>query len=173
MHALKYAVIATALGLGLGMSSPSQAAQRNESSFVNPGMACQLSIPTTNTGVRPRATGYRNEGTSAAFVICGFQLPTGDSDLTRITIGFNSVDGAAHSFNCTAVNGIPGYSTLTYVTKTANVPATGYTFLEYNPADFGGTTTIPTSYVMSVTCNLPASTAIIFTESDYAIEIGS
>jgi hypothetical protein len=41
------------------------------------------------------------------------------------------------------------------------------------PADFGGTTVIPDSYTLSVTCNLPVGVAINYGMGEYNLEIGS
>ena len=65
--------------------------------------ACTLSIPTTDTGVRPKATGFRNEGGKSAFVICSVDVDTSGNDTTYIGLTLASFDGASHSVNCTAV----------------------------------------------------------------------
>ncbi|MFO1473032.1 MAG: hypothetical protein U1F20_00190 [Lysobacterales bacterium] len=50
-----------------------------------PADSCQLlSIPTTDTGVRPKATGFRNEGTTDQFVICGYGIPDCDARTVNV-----------------------------------------------------------------------------------------
>src|SRR5690242_8566521 len=72
MNIKMFAVATALIGAGLGMTQPAQAVTQSVFAYTNPGGACQLSIPTTNTGVRPKATGFRNEGTVNNFVICGY-----------------------------------------------------------------------------------------------------
>ena len=136
---------------------------------------CALSIPTTNTGVRPKATGFRNEGTTSAFVICAFDSAPGqdniyssdvDADPSIVWLYFTSIDGQAHSFDCTAVNswGSVAYGTgpMQYVTKTAVVDADANSLngLSWGSSDYGSAAHIPTSGAFSVTCLLPPGTAI-------------
>ena len=76
-----------------------------------PGGACQLSIPTTNTGVRPKATGFRNESTTTSnFVYCAIPLTGYSQPEQPYAIGLvvYSIDGAAHNVTCTLVVGIAG-----------------------------------------------------------------
>jgi hypothetical protein len=134
------------------------------------GAACQLSIPTTDTKFRPKATGARNESTAASnFVICA--LPTGTATsndyFTEIWLPVYSLDGTPRNVSCTAVTGahtLPGNGfEATYSAKSATVSDTGNGFVfEWNAGDFGGTSgqPIPKSLGFSVTCNLPPETAI-------------
>ena len=59
-----------ALGLGMGMGQSAHAATQNRLMAALGSDSCKLSVPTTDTKVRPRATGFRNEGTTNQFVIC-------------------------------------------------------------------------------------------------------
>ena len=168
------AVVASCAVASGSLPSTASAATRSEVLYANPAQSCQLSIPTTDTKVRPRATSYNNEGTTSAFVICGYTSPAASSgDLTRITLGVRSLNGVANSITCTGVTEVSGYGDQVYVSKTLAVPATGYFYLQWFPADFGGTTGIPGSYNFSVTCNLPSNVGFNFTGSDYKIEIGT
>lgn len=145
-----------------------------------PGSVCQLSIPTTNTGVRPKATGFRNESTTTSnFVICPIPnavASSNDND-TGAALRLYSIDGATHSVSCTAVSGWD-QADLHYSTKTFNVssvdPSYGYT-VQWTATDFGGTDgdPIPGSVGFSVTCNLPAKTAIAHAAGIFAYEIGT
>jgi len=78
---------------------------------------CTLSIPDPSAKARPKATGFRNEGTTNVFVICGFDSNPGQSqvspaespgDPSLIALLFSSFDGKPHSFPCTGVNSWPG-----------------------------------------------------------------
>lgn len=144
-------------------------------SVTTPGARlCTLSIPTTDTGVRPKATGFRNEGKTSAFVICTFDSAPGqtniysadrDFDPSLVRLYFTSIDGQAHGFNCTAVNswGSVAYGTgpMQYVTKTAAVDADPASLdgLIWGSSDYG-TAHIPASGAFSVTCQLPPGVAI-------------
>ena len=137
-----------------------------------PGDSCQLSLPTTDTVVRPRANGYRNEGTAAKFVICGYG---GSTYLkTRVAnIQAASIDGVAHSMSCTFTSGAQ-VGVVTYVTKTLDIPASGVNYIYLSGADFGGVLgdTI-NNYELSVTCNLPPNAAIVHLENNQRVDVGN
>ena len=168
---LSSAVIACAFA----MPAPSQAALRQNWGYGNPADACQLSIPTTDTQVRPKASGYRNESTSkSAFVICGYSTPSYDSTSKQILIYFTSMDAVSRNISCTAVSGMAGAEPLTYSTKSiSSTAAETYTALLWTPADFGGTTDIPYGEAPSVTCTLPPQTAITQVINAFDYEIGN
>jgi hypothetical protein len=176
MNGQSIAVAAALLVAGTALATSAQATTSSKSILGNPAQACQLSLPTTDTKVRPRATGYLNEGTQNNYVICAFSNPSSaDGGLTGIAIGFRSMDGLNHSITCTFVNGLATYSgPQVYVTRTMLVTASPAPLpLEIAPADFGGTTTIPGSAAMSVTCNLPPNIGIVYLQSLYQLDIGS
>ena len=147
-----------------------------------PGGSCQLSLPTTNTGVRPRATGFRNESTTTSnFVICPITTPiASDNDqFTDIYVTVYSINGAAHLVSCTAVAGISDYpgATPIYSTRSESVDSSDTPvgqIYHWTAADFGGTAGDPItgSIVSSVTCNLPAQTAISFVQVPYSYDVG-
>ena len=168
---LSSAVIACAFA----MPAPSHATLRQNWGYGNPADACQLSIPTTDTQVRPKASGYRNESTSkSAFVICGYSTPTYDSTSKQILIYFTSMDGVSRNISCTAVSGMAGAEPLTYSTKSiSSTAAETYTALLWTASDFGGTTDIPYGEAVSVTCTLPPQTAITQVINAFDYEIGN
>lgn len=163
------------LAFGLGMSASSEAARRILYNYDNPATACQLSIPTTDTEVRPKATGFRNESTTkSAFVICGYGKPTNDSFMSGLRMNFTSIDGTARNISCTAVSGLHGVYGSFYSTKSVSSTSGGsYSFLGWDPVDFSAVTEIPYSFSASVTCTLPPQTAITLVYSRYELEIGS
>ena len=132
------------------------------------GAACQLSIPTTNTGVRPKASGFRNESKSASnFVICTLQNSSTTGNYAYVNLVAYSLDGLPHDITCTAVTGVlAGGNTLMYSSKTATFSDTTGSDLPFtwSAADFGGTegAAIPSSWNFSVTCNLKPQTAISY-----------
>lgn len=172
MH--KTAVFA-AFGVALFVASvPSMAATQSRIVRVAAGPACQLSIPTTDTKVRAKAAGFRNEGTTSQFVIC--QLDTPDGDLTFTDIYFGSIDGVPHVVNCTAVNGysfIP--ASIVYSSKAVSTDASGtYGSLSWTPSDFGGAGPgMPYYGFFSITCTLPAQTYIGVMGIHYSEDVGS
>ena len=149
-----------AFACGLALSTPSAAAEVYE--YANPAAACQLSIPTTDTQVRPKATGFRNESTTnGAFVICGYGKPTSSSmGMTQIILTLVSADGATRSVSCTAVSSVNGANTQKYSTKTVVVTAANPANVVWSPADFGYTNEIPFTPLPSATCSLPPQIAI-------------
>jgi|SRR5690242_17254148 hypothetical protein len=130
------------------------------------GSVCQLSIPTTDTRFRPKATGARNESTTASnFVICPLQNRGDDNDLyTSAYLAVYSLDGIPRDVTCTAVSGWQGGgSGIYYSSKTVKVSDTGEgNGFGWDAADFGGTAggRIVGSLGFSVTCMLPPQTAI-------------
>lgn len=176
----RFLVTSCLLACGLAASMPADAALSTKASFVNPAGTCQLSVPTTDTEVRPKATGFRNESTSkGAFTICGYGKPSvdgGEGNIRSIIFGVASIDGVARTFNCTAVVGLYGYSSPpVYSTKTISTSATNaLSVYVWTPGDFGGSGSyIPGSIEPSVTCTLPPQTAIVHTGVTYDFDIGS
>jgi hypothetical protein len=176
MSAITRSSIPTCL-LALGLATPfcTHATLRQNWGYGNPADACQLSIPTTDTQVRPKASGFRNESTGkSAFVICGYNTPSYDSTSKQILIYFTSMDGVSRNISCTAVSGMAGAEDMFYSTKSISSTAAGtYTALLWTAADFGGTTDIPYGEAPSVTCTLPPQTAITQVINAFDYEIGS
>lgn len=172
---IRLAFPACLLAFGSAMSAPALATLRQNWSFGNPASACQLSIPTTDTQVRPKASGYRNESTTrSAFVICGYDTPSVDSRSKQVLIYFTSMDGVSRNISCTAVSGMAGAEDMGYSTKSiSSTAADTYTALLWTSADFGGTTDIPYGEAVSVTCTLPPQTAITQIINAFDYEIGS
>jgi hypothetical protein len=158
---------------GFGMLPHAQAGTQYSSYFFNPADNCQLSTPTIDTLVAPRATGYRNTGTKGVFVICGFSKMNG-LPLIDAYVVFTSMDGQPHDVSCTGVNGYAGYLQ-TYATHTVEVPATLYDSVAFHGSDFGGNDSfIPESYYdFSITCNLPPQVSISRVMADFDYEIGN
>ena len=169
-----------AVAFASGLVSPAATAATTQAISMWPGSVCQLSIPTTNTGVRPKATGFRNESaTTSNFVICPIPNAVGlsnDNDTAGI-LRLYSMDGGTHSVSCTAVSGWD-QADLHYSTKAFDVssadPSYGYT-AQWTAEDFGGTagSPIPGSIGLSVTCNLPPQVAIAHAAGIFAYEIGN
>ncbi|MFT3897805.1 MAG: hypothetical protein QM719_08935 [Thermomonas sp.] len=155
-------------------SSPGTSASTIVSLQRAPGSVCQLSIPTTSTGVRPKATGFRNESTTTSnFVICPLVSPMATSSdvFTFVNIALLSLDDQSHDVSCTAVaNAISA----TYSSRTIAVGPSGGSY-QWNASDFAGTFGNPIvgSQEMSITCLLPPQVAIRYVGGYYNHEIGS
>jgi hypothetical protein len=166
-------VAASTLVIGLA-AVPTASAVTQDVWFLNaPGDSCQLSLPTIDTVVRPRANGYRNEGTAAKFVICGYGGTRYLQSLVA-NVQASSLDGAAHSMSCTFTAGTTPGSGLVYVTKTLAVPATGVDYVYVTAEDFGGAAgSTFSNYELSVTCNLPPNVAIVHLENKQRVDVGT
>jgi hypothetical protein len=158
----------------IAFASTATAATQAKTYEFSAADACQLSIPTTDTKVRPRANGYRNEGTSSQFVICGMGGYENDT-VVSTTLRATSIDGQAHSMNCTGVTGLAGFDGPHYSTKTLAVPASGVGTQSWAAADFGGTggEVIAGGLNLSVTCTLPQNVALQGFESQGIIDVGN
>ena len=161
------------LALGIALSLPADAVEQSRRIRAQGGTPCQLSVPTIDTKIRPRATGMRNEGTTNAFVICGFPTPNGS--LTEFNVVLQTIDGVDHAVSCTGVNG-QGTATAVYVAKNINT-GTDPNFLPlltWDASDFGGAAgdNFPVGY-FSVTCILPTQTSIPYLFADYNEDVGN
>ncbi|MFT3897592.1 MAG: hypothetical protein QM719_07835 [Thermomonas sp.] len=165
-------LFATTLVAGLLTASPAQATTVTRVMEDQGGPACQLSVPTTSTQVRPRASGMRNEGTTSAFVICQFTATS--SPFTQGSIVLASIDGADHSVSCT---GMSGYVTQTAYFATFNIfvraSDTAGTSVGWNSGYFDPSLSTLPSRGFSVTCNLPPGLAIIGTYAYYDEDVGA
>ena len=160
---------AATMALASAVAMPAPATVLYESTLSSAAANCQLSIPTIDTVVAPRANGYRNPGTQGAFVICGINSPV-DAEFKTVYIVLLSLDGQSHAMSCTGVNGIPGVSAQAYLTRNFTVPAGGYA-LSFAAGDYGGVTTIPASRAFTITCGLPPQTAISYLGGNYDLDI--
>ncbi len=152
---------------GLSVAPVAEAAQAPGINFAT-GSVCQLSIPTTNTGVRPKATGFRNESTTTSnFVVCPLpsSLQWTNDAFSYVYLGLYSVDGADHNVSCTAVSGWREtgyvYSTKNWVITNTEVGQPD-SYIAWTAKDFGGIADdqIASSLGLSITSNLPPQPAI-------------
>jgi hypothetical protein len=171
------ALTAATLVVGMGMSSASLAVTQSRAAWTT-APSCQLSIPTVDTQLRARSTGFRNEGTTSAFVICQFATPNGT--LNGASLYATPIDGVSRPVTCTAVNGFnlgPALNEIAYSTKTmGSLEISGIAaFFQWDASDFGGTAgdDLPNSGMFSVTCILPPKTQINMTNLSYEEDVGS
>ena len=164
------------LACGMALSPAAEAVTQNRLVTQTGANMCKLSVPTTDSAVRPRATGFRNEGTTNVFVVCTFNSPPGDNSgsvgIEDAGIYLYSMDGANHAaVSCTGVNsltdgagfGIPAPQFVVKSHDVNNVGGFGAFGVAYwfNASDFGDGTTIPTyGGSFSITCILPPQVGI-------------
>lgn len=165
----------TAVAMSLAMASLSAGAVP-EIRYQNAqgGVVCQLSIPTLDTTVRAKATGFRNEGNTNSFAICGMESSNsrdGYGTIMGISMALYSLNGASSNVSCTAVNGFassaPKYSTKVVATNANGTPA----MLTFDATDFGGVSgdPLPDSDFWSITCNLPGMSSIGYLSTQFTV----
>lgn len=167
----RFAAILATIAVAAAVSAVPVRAATVEKLGVGPGASCQLSVPTTDTKVRPKALGFRNEGTTNAFTICSLVFPrTFAANASAVYAHFVSFDGAAHTFNCTVASAF-SYSATDYLTKSVTVEAggseAGLTVLssEMPSGGFRRYTTM--------TCLLPPGADIVGTQIQFADDVGT
>jgi hypothetical protein len=166
---IHFLAVATASMVGGLLSLPVQAGSITKTQTQNAASACSLSIPTTDTKVRPKATGFRNEGTTNQFVICGFDIDSTDPGFHAIQLTFASIDGAAHSFNCTAMSRYNGNTTGQYLTKVVDVGAgdtASFSISDEDP-DYDEAVYNLYPWGQSITCTLPGGVSITSVTSSH------
>lgn len=139
----------------------------------NPAGACTLSVPTTDTGARPRASGFRNEGTVSNFVICSYDVISSEFGVAvdGFSINLASIDGKAHSVSCTGVDREAATFQADYATYTVSIPAGGVGGLNFSSFDFPSLHL--SGWNISVTCNLVPGTSVLTVQSNYGDNVGS
>lgn len=181
MRTLSLAVASFAvLAAGMAMGQSAQAATQNRLMAALGSDSCKLSVPTTDTKVRPRATGFRNEGTTNQFVICTLHTDNGaggdfgttpliDAGLIAI-----SLDGVERDVTCTGVNSFSILGDQQFISKTQNTSEFGNaTQFWWAQEDFGSTAGIPTTGVFSITCVLPPNVSLDLVLANMSEDIGS
>ena len=170
-HAFAFAALAAAV---FPLAPAARAAMQTRTVTTPAARLCTLSIPTTDTKFRPKATGARNESTTtSSFVICTLPHAKTAGAYKQIEIIFYSLDGVSRILSCTAVPGVLDSpdDPIRYSTKTGNAFDTNafHEYFMWSAADFGGTygDPIPGGFNNSVTCNLPPQTAINIIEGWY------
>lgn len=162
------AIAAVFIGAAMGTGTV-EAVTVSKPMLIDPAMACQLSLPTIDTAVRPRATGYRNEGANA-FVICGTAYFSNSVNIaTELRLQMIAFDGATHdNVSCTAVNRQSAGGGEVFSAKLVSVGAGGATF-SWAPADLNNFN----GFVNSVTCSLPTGVAITSIRLIFPDEVGA
>lgn len=177
-----FVVATSVVGLALGMAQPAQAVTQNRLVPALGADSCKVSLPTIDSKVRPRATGFRNEGTTNVFVICTIHTDNGQGGAfgapTFVDAGLlaASLDGVDRDVTCTGVNSFNILADQQFVAKTQNTSQFGgatqfwWTETDFGVSDGSG---IPTTGVFSVTCNLPPSTSLDLVLANTSEDVGT
>lgn len=163
------AIAAVFIGAAMGVAEPARAVTISKPMLIDPAMACQLSLPTTDTAVRPRATGYRNEGANA-FVICGTAYFSNNVNIaTQLRVDMKAFDEQTHAnVSCTAVNRQSAGGGEIFSSKQVSVGPAGASF-SWTPSDLNDFT----GFVNSVTCTLPSGVAITAVRLVFPDDVGA
>ena len=140
------------------------------------GVVCKPSDMTSNSNIKAKSTGLRNEGaTTSYFVICGFESSNSRDTfgtIQAISMGLYSLNGVSSSISCTAVNGFangaPIYSTKSVATHTDGTAV----LVNWDASDFGGTAgdPLPESDYWSITCTLPGKSSIGYMRTQFTVD---
>jgi hypothetical protein len=171
---MRYLILAaTGIALASGPFAQVRAVTQARMTQIPASVACQLSIPTIDTSVRAKATGFRNEGKVGAFTICGLQDPVLGA-VTDVGIAFYALDNTPHTFDCTAVNGWPDIESHLYSTKSITVSSSTFrSSLHFGAADFGGAPYMPNEGYVTVTCSLPPQVSVGYMYMSYDEDVGN
>ena len=163
MH-MRFSGFIAAVAATLWASAATKAGIVAKTHTQDPATACALSIPTTDTRVRPKALGFRNEGTTNAFVICGIDNYSNVDGFNWIMLTFKSFDGKGHSFDCTAASDNASVSSPQYLSETVvigNPGIPGFIDVSVEDSDYDPEIYDLKHQAQSVTCLLPPGVAII------------
>jgi hypothetical protein len=157
-----------AASCSLALSAAVDAAPVAKTFYLDPALSCQLSIPTTDSAIRPRATGMRNEGGVPTFVICGLPYLVSGTEATSYTLEAVSFDGAEHTFSCTGTTRYSTGASPAFSVKSITTPASGAgASVQWTDAD-----TELGNLDASITCALPSGAAITSVQMVVSDEIG-
>lgn len=167
MRYQKFAFVIASLVCGFGMSQSLEAKTVYKGITIPAGGVCQPSIPSMAASLVPRANGFRNEGSTAAFAICGLQLP---HTTNAFAIYFWSIDGMDRDISCTATDGLPIFNQQYSAKKVTTSGGQGW--LQWDDSDFNGNVGEQMHGYHSITCNLPAQMSIYAIDASYVDDVG-
>lgn len=162
MH-MKFAFLVTVATISI-VPSVTRAGIIAKTHTQDPATACTLSIPTTDTKVRPKALGFRNEGTVNAYIICGIDNFSNVDGFNWLSVMFLSFDGKRHTFDCTAVSHDVMYSSTQYLTETIEITDArfpGIIDVNVDDPDYDRDKYDLKHQGQSVTCLLPPGVSVI------------
>lgn len=168
--------VSIAVAVLASIAGPARAATENRFQTAQGGVVCKTTDMVSNSYIKAKSTGLRNEGTASAFIICGFESSNSRSDvgtINQITLAMYSLNSSSKSVSCTAVNGFANGAPI-YATKAVNTNANGtQSVLTFDASDFGGVSgdPFPESDFWSVTCTLPGSTSVGYMTTRFTVNV--
>lgn len=162
------------LAAGACAAGQAQAAPITRNYLIQPAANCQGNLPNSEGNLRKRPLAIANEGTSTAFVTCGFQdINNGGTGTVSVTTWFINRSPAPVTVNCTLVNGIWGapYFSVGFFPKSVTIaPAAPPTIIQWTAAaDNAGSNFV----APSLSCALPAQTDLSLINHVFPEEIGT
>jgi len=160
------------LAVGMAMSGQADAVTVNRDYLTHGTASCQAALPVFDGNIRKRPKAIANEGTSSAFVTCGFEsINNAGTGFSAVTIFFINRSGVAKTVNCTFVNGIYDFAFSPSLVKSVVMPTTranvslGVTAATDNA---GTNFTAP-----AISCEIPAGVEIAAVKGIYPEEVGA
>ena len=165
---LSVALLAAATLVG----GQAQAATILRNNLIQAVASCQGNLPNSEGSLRKRPLAVANEGTTSAFVTCGFQdINNNPSGTQSVTVYFINNSAADVTVNCTLVNGILNAALfdITYLPKSIVVTAGNVNAVGWSAgADNEGTNFV----APSLSCALPGKTDLSLINHVFPEEIG-
>lgn len=129
-------------------------------------------MPVFDGNIRKRPKAIANEGTSSAFITCGFDsISNSGSGYSDVNIYFINRSGVAKTVNCTFVNGIFDTAISASIVKSIALPTTAA------PAALGvsaATDNAGNNFAApAISCEIPAGVEIGAVQGVYPEEVGA
>ncbi|MDQ3057569.1 MAG: hypothetical protein M3Q96_07520 [Pseudomonadota bacterium] len=161
-----------ALAAGIAMSGQAEAVTVNRDYLTHGAASCQAALPVFDTNIRKRPKAVANEGSSSAFVTCGFdEINNAGTGYSDVNVFFINRSGVAKTVNCTFVDGIFDTVITPSIVKSVVMPTTASpTALGVNAAtdNAGNNFTAP-----AISCELPPGVEIGAVRGVFPEEVGA
>ena len=144
------ATLAAAM-LAVGLA---QAANETNELSSNAVSHCQGALPSFEGAFRKRPLAIDNEGTSAAFLTCAFELRGTGALGHAVDVWFGNNTATPKIISCTGVQGYNGGSEA--VAKTVEVPANSQDNILWVDGDFEA----GIAGMLSISCHMPPGTGV-------------
>ncbi len=160
------------LAVGMAMSGQAEAVTVNRDYLTHGTASCQAALPVFDGKIRKRPKAIANEGTSSAFVTCGFDsINNAGTGFSAISIFFINRSGIAKTVNCTFVNGIFDNVLSPSLVRSVAMPTTAApAFLGVTAATDNGGNNFAAP---AISCEIPAGVEIGAVNGVYPEEVGA
>jgi len=159
MHAItRFTLFALAAICATALSQAAIAAVVQQSQIMLSADNCQAALPAFDGNIRKRPLAMQNDGTTPAFVTCGFKglgIDPHSAGNDLIGVALTTQGSQSVSVTCTLVN---GFSEPVYLTQTRTVHpgVANLLFWTGNGLDLA-----------AMSCSLPPQTGILYTMRNY------